>query len=192
MLLLNHHYEPIPPDSSFSSCSSCSPKNTCIWGAHYYCHTRILLNKTWGLRSGPSGKQYKTPRFVKFGMEHPLAHWLWFRKKTIWRTMWGPCLGHKRATLWPFLGEGATGFSQQSEIWHGASLGTLIRIQRTHLKDQVRTNFCHKRAIFLQFLGKGDYGIHPEFWNLAWSIPGHIDYQSGSTNLRDYVWAIKG
>ena len=28
-----------------------------------------------------------------------------------------------------FLGEGATGFRQQSEIWPGASLRTLVKIQ---------------------------------------------------------------
>ena len=38
-------------------------------------------------------------------------------------------LAMKRALFWPFLGEGATVFSQQSEIWHGASLGTLVKIQ---------------------------------------------------------------
>ena len=36
--------------------------------------------------------------------------------------------------------------------------------------------FGHKRAIFWPFLGKGDYGIHPELWNLAWTIHGNIDY----------------
>ena len=32
--------------------------------------------------------------------------------------------------------------------------------------------FSHKSAIFWPFSGKGDYGIHPELWNLAWIIPG--------------------
>ena len=56
--------------------------------------------------------------------------------------------------------------------------------------------FGHKRAIFWPFLEKGDYGIHQELWNLAWSIPGHIDYDSGRTNLKDHVrtmfWPQKG
>ena len=52
--------------------------------------------------------------------------------------------------------------------------------------------FGHKRAIFWPFLGKGDYGIHPELWNLAWSIPGHFDYDSGRTNLEDHILTIKG
>ena len=60
------------------------------------------------------------------------------QKEPIWRTMWGPCFGHKRAIFWPFL-------------------------------------------------GKGNYGVHPELWNLAWSILGHIDYDSGRTNLKDHV-----
>ena len=47
----------------------------------------------------------------------------------IWRTMWGPCFCHKGAMFWPFLGMGAMGYTQQCEIWHGTSLGTLIRIQ---------------------------------------------------------------
>ena len=34
------------------------------------------------------------------------------------------------------------------------------------------------RAIFWPILGKGDYGIHPDLWNLAWSMPGPIDYNS--------------
>ena len=68
-----------------------------------------------------------TPSNLKFGMEHPWVYWLRL-KEHIWRTIWGQCLGHKRATLWPFLGEGATGFTRQSEIWHRASLGTLITL----------------------------------------------------------------
>ena len=38
-------------------------------------------------------------------------------------------MGHKRATLWTFLGKEAAGFSQPSEIWHGASIGKLVKIQ---------------------------------------------------------------
>ena len=30
------------------------------------------------------------------------------QEKIIWRTMWGPCFGHKRAIFWPFRGKGAT------------------------------------------------------------------------------------
>ena len=43
----------------------------------------------------------------------------------------------------------------------------------------------------MPFLGKEDYGIHQDLKNLAWSIPGHIDYDSGRTNLKDNVLAIK-
>ena len=41
----------------------------------------------------------------------------------------GPHFGHKRAMFWPFLGKEAKGFGQQSENWHGASLGILVNIQ---------------------------------------------------------------
>ena len=43
--------------------------------------------------------------------------------------MLGPCFGHKTAKFWPFLGKGATGFSQKSEILYGASLGTEMKNQ---------------------------------------------------------------
>ena len=110
------------------------------------------------------------------------------QEEPIWRTMWGPCFGHKRAIFWPFLGKVATGYTQQYEIWHGTSLGTLIEIQEKQIwRTMWGPCFGQKRAIFWPFLGKGDYGINPEFWNLAWSIPGHIDYKSGRTNLRVHV-----
>ena len=44
-------------------------------------------------------------RTLKFGMEHPWAHWLRFRKIQFEE----PCFVHKRAMFWPFLGQGATG-----------------------------------------------------------------------------------
>ena len=50
--------------------------------------------------------------------------------------------------------------------------------------------FSHKRAIFWPFLGKLGYGIHPELWNFAWSLPWHIDYDSGRTNFKDHVRTI--
>ena len=56
--------------------------------------------------------------------------------------------------------------------------------------------FVHKRALFWQFLGKGDYGVHPEFWSLAWIIPRHIDYDSRRNNLKEQVrtmfWPWRG
>ena len=133
---------------------------------------------------------WDTPRNMKFGMEHPWAHWLWFRKnqfegpcedhvlaikgihpefwnltwsilghidydsgRTILRTTWGPCFGHKRAMFWPFLGKGDTGYTQQCEIWHGTSLGTLLRIQKEPIW---RTMFRSKKEpYFGHFLEKG-------------------------------------
>ena len=80
------------------------------------------------------------------------------------------------------------GYTQKCDIWHIASLGTLIMIQEATIwKTMWGPCFGHKRAIFRPFLGKGDYGIHPELWNLAWSIPGHIDYNSGRTIWRP-IW----
>ena len=84
-----------------------------------------------------------------------------------------------------------------SEILHGASLGTLIKIQEEPIwRTMWGPCFGHKRAIFWPFLGKGDYGIHPELWNLALSIPWHMDQDSGRTNLKDRVktmfWQLSG
>ena len=42
----------------------------------------------------------------------------------------GTCFGH----IWPFLGSGAKGYMQQCEIWHGTSLGTLIKIQEEPIR----------------------------------------------------------
>ena len=115
------------------------------------------------------------------------------QEEPIWRTMWGPCFGHKRAIFWPFLGKGDDRNTQNCEILHGASLGTLIMIQENQCEGPC---FCHWRAIFWPFLGKGDYGIHPELGYLAWNLPGHNDCDSGGTNLQDHVssifWPRKG
>ena len=119
------------------------------------------------------------------------------QEKPIWRTMWGPCFGHKRAVFWPFLGKGDYGI--HPELWNLAwSLPGHIDYDsgRIKWKEQVRTIFCHERAIFWPFIGKGDNGIHPELWNLAWSIPGYIVYDSGGKKFEgpheDHVLAIKG
>ena len=59
------------------------------------------------------------------------------------------------------------GFTQNFEIWHGSSLGTLIMIQEEPIqRNRGGPCFGHKSAIFWPFLGKGDYGIGPEF--LIW------------------------
>ena len=38
----------------------------------------------------------------------------------IWRTMWGPCFGHKRAIFWPFLGKVYYGIHPELEIFKGS------------------------------------------------------------------------
>ena len=125
-----------------------------------------------------------TPRNVKFSMEHPWAHWLRFRKNQFE----GPCEDHVLAIegyIWPFLGEGAAVKTQQCDLWHGTSLGAMTKIWvEPTWSTMWAPCFGHKRAMFWPFLGKRDYGIHPELWNLAWSIPGHIDYNSGQTIWR--------
>ena len=107
------------------------------------------------------------PSNVNFGMKHPWAQWLRFRKNQLE----GPCEHCVLAIKGPCLaisGRGATQFRQQSEIWHGASLGTLIKIQEEQIwRNRWGPCFGHKGAIFWPFLGKGYYGIHPELWNLA-------------------------
>ena len=54
------------------------------------------------------------PSNVNFGMEHPWAQLLRFRKDQFE----GPCFGHERATFEQFLAKGTTGFTHQCEIWH--------------------------------------------------------------------------
>ena len=89
------------------------------------------------------------------------------------------------------------GNTKNCEICHGPSLKTWIMIQEEPIwRTMGGTTFGHKRAIFWPFLGKGDNGIHPELWNLAWSIPGYNDYDSGRTTLKDHLrtmfWPYKG
>ena len=131
---------------------------------------------------------WDTPRIVKFGMEHPGAHWIWFRNNQYE----GPCEDHVLAIKGPHFGhfyeKWTMGYTHNCEVQHGPSLGTLIMIQEEPIwKTLWGPRFGHKRAIFWPFLEKVDYGINPELWNLAWSIPRHIDYNSGNTNLKDHV-----
>ena len=75
---------------------------------------------------------------------------------------------------------GATEYTQKWEILHGRSLGTLIKTQEELIL----------RTIFWPFIGKGGDRIHPELLNLAWSIPGHIDYDSGKNNFKEHVRTV--
>ena len=89
------------------------------------------------------------------------------------------------------------GYTQNCEIWHVASLGTYIMIQEEPIwRTMWGPCFGHKRAIVWPILRKGYYWIHPKLWNLAWTIPGHSDYDSGRTNLKEHVrtmfWPWKG
>ena len=49
--------------------------------------------------------------------------------------------------------------------------------------------FGQKRAIFWS-IQKRRLWDTPRIVNLAWSIPGHFDYDSGRTNLKDHVWTM--
>ena len=128
-----------------------------IWGP-CFCHREQCFGHFW-----ERGLQDK-PTKAKFGMEHHWAQWLRFRKNQLE----GPCFSNKRAVFWPFLGKGATGYTQQCQILHGTSLGTLIKIQE---EPMIRTMWgpCigHKRAMFLPFLGKGATGYTQkcEIWH---------------------------
>ena len=51
------------------------------------------------------------------------------QEESIWRTIWGPSFGHKRAIFWPFLGKWKMGYTQKCEIWHRAFPGIFIKIQ---------------------------------------------------------------
>ena len=170
-------------------------------------------------------------------MEHPGAHWLWSRKnqfegpcedhvlaikgpyfghfrekglmvytqncdiwhgaswgtlimnqeEPIWRTLWGRFV-HKRAIFGPFLGNKAIGWTYLCRSWHVKSLDTLIMIQEEPIWRTIwGPCFANKRAIIWPFLGKRDNGIHPESWNLTWTILRHIAYDSGRSNLKDPV-----
>ena len=72
---------------------------------------------------------WDTPIIVKFGMEHPGAHCLRFRKSQFE----GPCEDHVFAIKGPYFGcfleKGTMGYTKICEIWHGASVGILIMIQ---------------------------------------------------------------
>ena len=60
------------------------------------------------------------------------------------------------------------GYTQQCEIWHGTSLGTLIKIQEEPTLRTIRgPYFCHKRAMLRPFLGKGATGYTQqcEIWH---------------------------
>ena len=127
-------------------------------------------------------------RTLKFGMEHPWAHWLWFRKNQFE----GPCEDHVLAIKGPYFGhfyeKGTMGYTQNCKIWHEASLGTYIMIKEEPIRRTMwGPCFGHKRAIFWPFLGKVDFWIHPELWNLAGSIPGKMVYDKGRINLKDHV-----
>ena len=127
-------------------------------------------------------------RTLKFGIEHPWAHWSKFRKNQFEGPCEDPVLAIKGPYFGHFLDKRTMGYTLNCEILHGASLGTLIMIQEELiLRTMWGPYFGHKRAIFWPFLGKGGHRIHLELLNLAWSIPGHIEYDSGRTNLKDHV-----
>ena len=51
------------------------------------------------------------------------------------------------------------GYNHNCEIWHGASQGTLFKIQEEPIwRSMWGPCFCHKRAMFWPFLGKGATG----------------------------------
>ena len=101
--------------------------------------------------------------------------------------MWGPCLDHNRAILWPFLGMGATRYSHQCEIWHDISLGLFFRIQEEPIW-RVMWEPClgHKKAISWPFPGKGTRAYTPQFqiWHGA-SLDTWIEIQEDI--LKDHV-----
>ena len=99
------------------------------------------------------------------------------------RTMFWPY----RAIFWPFLWKEASGYTQQCEIWHGSSLGTLITIQdKPILRSRWGPCFGYKGP-YLAISRKGGYRINPAMWNSAWNITGHNHYDSGTIYLKDNV-----
>ena len=75
------------------------------------------------------------------------------QEEPIWRTIWGPCFGHKRAIFWPFLGK--VDYWIHPELW---CLAWTIPGKIDY--DSGRTNLKgHKRVIFWSFLSKEDHWI---------------------------------
>ena len=99
---------------------------------------------------------------VKFGIGHPWAHWLWFRKNQCE----GPCEDHVLAikgTYFSHLWErGIMGYTQNCEIWHGSSLGTLIMIHE-----------------------------EPIWWTMFWPWEGHVFAISRKRGLWDTHRIVK-
>ena len=65
---------------------------------------------------------------LKFGIEHPWAHWLRLRKIQFE----GPCEDPVLAIEGPCFAisrKAATGYTQQCKIFHGTSLGTIIKFK---------------------------------------------------------------
>ena len=97
-------------------------------------------------------------RTLKFGMEHPLAHWLRFRKNQFE----GSCEDHvfcnERAILWPFLEKGSIGYTQQFLIGIWTTLGTLIKIQEEAIGRTI-WGPCFAIKGFWPFLEKGATGF---------------------------------
>ena len=139
-----------------------------------------ILRTMWGQCFGHKGPYFgcfverglqNKPTNVEFCMEYPWVQWLRFRKNQLG----GPCFGHKQAMFWPFLGKGTKGFSQQSEIWHGASLGTLIVIQENKFEGPCEDNVLAIKGHILAIPRKGGYRIKQLMSHLAWNIPRHND-----------------
>ena len=140
-----------------------------------FCHKSAIL---WSfLKRGV----LNTAKSEKFGMDHSWAHWIWFRKSQFEEQCEDHVLAISRERgLWDTPRIVIFGMDYPWEY--------LIIIQKEPIwMTMWGPCFGHKRAIFWQFLVKGDYGIHPELWNLACSIPKHIDYDSGRLNLKDHV-----
>ena len=76
----------------------------------------------------------------------------------------------------------------ESNIWHGALLGLLNKIQE---EPMWRTLWgpcsSHKWEYVLE---KGDWWDIPKLLNVSRSVPWHIDYDSGVTNCRNHLRTI--
>ena len=89
------------------------------------------------------------------------------QQEPIWKTMQGPCFGHKRVIFWPFLERGLQN-TPRWEIWHGISMDTLIKTQEEPIwRTMWGPYFGHKRAIFWPFLRKAATGFTKqcEIWH---------------------------
>ena len=144
---------------------------------------------------------WDTPRIVKFGMEHPLAHWLRFRKNKFWR----PCEDHVLAIKSHILTISRLwGYRIHPAMWDLAwkikevlilstIKGNILAISRKrgllNTLRVVKFGMKHPGAHWLWFRKypfKGPYEDH------VLAIKGHIlaIFREGGNRIKPVMWTL--